>query len=402
MIQYCYTYFNKYGQQTNIVDASSLYYLSNLDRGTSPEGKVSSSFTIKIDKLDTNYDYVRLYSIQRTSIDAVPFVRHIVDLPTSSSIIYTDNGTTGSSVDPTEMLYIGGRDILAYTMTDKDNTLFLGNITERSLQVPLRYSGANIAFYANKPLALDHTYGVYANTHQLRNHSQREITTFKGGEWYRFGMQLQMANGQWSDPIYLDTKQNTVYPNTFSSIEETDYAGLVEASAYINLTSLRQYGVDVTKVKRIRPLVAYPSIGDRSVICQGVINPTVFNAEDRKTNSPYAQASWYFRPYIVDHSGNGTIVDFNIDDYYAKIASTSPVTGATSINGIQGDDSFYNSDYTNVYILFTKGPFRSFGSQPEKPVITMITTYKEYDHKGTLIHTDSSTTVIDYFRVVML
>lgn len=402
VIQYCYTYFNKHGQQTNIVDVSSLYYLSNLDRGTSPEGKVSSSFTIKIGKLDTNYDYVRLYSIQRTSIDAVPFVRHIVDLPTSSSIIYTDNGTTGSSVDPTEMLYIGGRDILAYTMTDKDNTLFLGNITERSLHVPLRYSGTNITFSVNKSLALNHTYGVYTNTHQLRNHSQREITTFKGGEWYRFGMQLQMANGQWSDPIYLDTKQNTVYPNTFNSIEETDYAGLVEASAYINLTSLRQYGVDVTKVKRIRPLVAYPSIGDRSVICQGVINPTVFNAEDRKTNSPYAQASWYFRPYIVDHSGNGTIVDFNIDDYFAKIASTSPVTGATSINGIQGDDSFYNSDYTNVYILFTKGPFRSFGSQPEKPVITMITTYKEYDHKGTLIHTDSSTTVIDYEGIIRL
>lgn len=377
VVQYCYTYFNKHGQQTNIVDVSSLYYLSNPDRGTSPEDKVSSSFTIRISKLDTTYDYVRLYSIQRTSIDAVPSVRHIIDLSTNNSITYIDNGTTGSSVDPTKMLYIGGRDILAYTMIDKDNTLFLGNITERNLQVPLRYSETDIIFSANKPLALDHTYGVYANTHQLKNHSQREITTFKGGEWYRFGMQLQMANGQWSDPIYLGTKQNTIYPNTYNKIKGTDYAGLVEASTYINLTSLRQYGLDISKIKRVRPLIAYPSIGDRSVICQGVINPTVFNAEDRKTNSPYAQASWFFRPYMVgklSDAGNNT--NINIDEYI-KVEN---INGKLSTNV----DSNFIGHTTPMYPLFYKRTLE----ETTDNTIPYYTHTQNVDSNGNPLNTD--------------
>ena len=49
------------------------------------------------------------------------------ELPTSIS--YIDNGTTGSIIDPTELLYLGGESIIASTLTNKDNTLFLGNLS---------------------------------------------------------------------------------------------------------------------------------------------------------------------------------------------------------------------------------------------------------------------------------
>ena len=75
VIQYCFCYFNKYGQQSNIVDISPLYYLSHADRGASPEDKVSNSFKLTLSSLDSNFQYVRIYSIQRTSLDLEPFVK---------------------------------------------------------------------------------------------------------------------------------------------------------------------------------------------------------------------------------------------------------------------------------------------------------------------------------------
>ena len=56
VIQYVFTYLNKYGQESNIAYQSTLYYLSHSDRGASPEDKVSSSFTITIDNADSNFD----------------------------------------------------------------------------------------------------------------------------------------------------------------------------------------------------------------------------------------------------------------------------------------------------------------------------------------------------------
>ena len=43
-------------------------------------------------------------------------------------ITYTDKGDTGETVTPTDLYYLGAENIVAQTMTDKDQTLFLGNI----------------------------------------------------------------------------------------------------------------------------------------------------------------------------------------------------------------------------------------------------------------------------------
>jgi len=49
---------------------------------------------------------------------------------------------------------------------------------------------------------------------QIATKNQEEITTFKGGETYRFGIQLQTETGEWSNPIYIDDIKNTLYPKT--------------------------------------------------------------------------------------------------------------------------------------------------------------------------------------------
>ena len=521
VIQYCFTYINKYGQQSNIVDVSPLFYLSYGDRGASPEDKVTSSFKITISEGDAHFDYIRLYSIQRTSLDATPIIKFLDDIPiqasstatttvvsyednvpltltytkgeyltktlpvektnTSSKIlsvsatdgtfnatvtpksgsaiysndseikfvaivndgaeirdiislqdavvalangqlyqgsdtnyhiqdycfyfdidqdfnqemqtraentgnfhditwdlsvggvrqhldyqtdilmysfasqnwyivtsfnamtvttrktittevtetvggsVYTDNGTSGSTVDPYELLYVGGKEISALTMMDKDATLFLANCTQKNVLVTdiqakfddLRINGNNGSgtddgsnrpvFYrdgAIKQIVQDATTGIYSNTHTLK-WDNRKITTFKGGDKYRFGFQLQKQTGEWLEPIFMNDVTNYYYPQT-SRAGNVCTINMAYAKSNIDLA---RFGLDYSLYKNIRPVMVYPTVADREVLCQGVLNPTVFNAQDRIEKYPFAQASWYFRPYTGKDEGSGGTIE---------------------------------------------------------------------------------------------
>lgn len=341
VIQYCFTYINKHGQQSNVFHVSTLYYLALSERGASPEEKVTCCFDIKMSNADQKFDYVRIYSIQRTSLNNVPFVKLLTDIPVSNIAsgdpvtIYVDDGTSGSTMDPTELLYIGGHEITALTMADKDQTLFFGNITQKNTSVidiqkyfdSLRETPTQLVqfdrddlhseeqgYTQHKSTTLDHTYGIYSHTNML-DYDRQKITSFKGGENYRFGFQLQKATGEWTDPIFLDDVVNDKYP--YTNIYSDDIS-LPFAKATLDFSNLT--GVDMSVYKRIRPVIVYPTITDRIVLCQGVLNPTLFNAMDRIGNSPFAQASWYFRPYMVTGSKSaGT--QYATDDYITVTAS---------------------------------------------------------------------------------
>lgn len=318
VIQYCFTLVNKYGQQTNVIDVTPLYYLVFQDRGASPDTeKVTCCFTITLQGLDTNYDYARLYSIQRTSLNGDTIVKMLSDIPINrdsddSSIVYVDNGTTGNLIDPFELLYVGGKEIKALTMIDKDQTLFLGNITEDNEKIDEIQdafiqqididTGAPInpdfiKFYNNyKTLRMEEASGFYTYTNTLKNNSHRDISTFKGGETYRFGFQLQKTTGEWSQPIWIGDVRNNLYPN---SRLYSNTVNLIHAECDLPLNP----SIDTNVYKRIRPVMVYPNIQDRETLCQGVLNPTVFNLFDRKDGYPFAQASWYFRPYVLSEAG---------------------------------------------------------------------------------------------------
>lgn len=109
VIQYAFTYFNKYGQESNIFYTSPLYYISYNNRGASPEDKVSNSFSIEIENVDRKFDYLRIYSIQRTSINATPNVRRVVDLapPTGASKYVIGEGESYKINLPIEKIQIG-------------------------------------------------------------------------------------------------------------------------------------------------------------------------------------------------------------------------------------------------------------------------------------------------------
>lgn len=528
-IQYCFTYVNRNAQQSNVVWTSSLHYLTFNDRVPSPDGSIGNSFTIKIENPDLNYDFIRLYSIQRTSINAVPLVKLLADIPiegnlksqqftiepeysenpnltlpkdnngyirtvtvskgiydvtvvpfenlkdindntctfevsnstpmtivgytqrtaspqiidnvislrdlvnelytrgpqdlvlkdyhayidvsqdvdlllkskcreeagyevegwgikvgdtiyvgdttvssgtsivgfyechivynykdgkwyiTKSDVTETDDreivgdyiefidiGTTGATIDPEELLYVGGKEITALTMIDKEHTLFLGNLSEKNtlmLDIQRYYNDSStkpdITFKTDgenesvKTLNIKTASGLYSHTHELVKNTDADITTFKGGETYRMGFQLQKATGEWLEPIFLKDVCNDCYPKSFIYNEEVK---LPYAECNLNLLALKSYieergGVfDSSVYRRIRPVIVYPKIGDRSVLCQGVLNPTVFNAADRYNGIPFAQASWFFRPYVMrTDDPKGHILDYtHYDSLYTQ------------------------------------------------------------------------------------
>lgn len=312
VIQYAFTYYNKYGQESNIFYTSPLEYISFASRGASPEEKVSNSFTLTIENADTRFDYVRVYSIHRASIDATPNVLNVVDIPinpstgSTTTLTYVDNGTTGTSVDPTELLYVGGEDVVFGTMAQKDNTLFLGNANiQRKLvgtDIINKIKGGYVNFGPKYVGNYTQTSGFYPYKNSLYLGSK--IKSFKYLEWYRFGVQFQHKSGKWSEPVWINDSYNSQYKPSLTS----GSLSLIQAQ-YSLPADVIQLAIN-QGFTRVRGVVVYPTLTDREVIAQGILCPTVYNVGDRFSNSPFAQASWFSRPNLafdIDHNQNNWI-----------------------------------------------------------------------------------------------
>lgn len=86
VIQYCFTYFKTNGPETGIVDISPMYYIAQKDRGMRADENISCSFKISIINPNANdtdtydFDYIRVYSIQRNSINGTPIAKKVKDI----------------------------------------------------------------------------------------------------------------------------------------------------------------------------------------------------------------------------------------------------------------------------------------------------------------------------------
>lgn len=360
VIQYAFTYYNKYGQESNIFYTSPLEYISFASRGASPEEKVSNSFTITIKNADTRFDYIRVYSIHRASINATPNVLNVVDIPITgdtTTLTYVDNGTTGTSVDPTELLYVGGEDVVFGTITQKDNTLFLGNANiQRKLvgaDIINKVKGGDISFSQKYVGNIVHTSGFYPYKNSLYLGSK--IKSFKYLEWYRFGIQFQHKSGKWSEPVWVNDAYNGpdeegrrynkgIYPSLNNSLS------LVQAH-YLLQSDVIQAAVN-QDFTRVRGVVVYPSLTDREVIAQGILCPTVYNVGDRFSNSPFAQASWFSRPNLAFD------IDHNQNNWNSLTSGWSDY--ANSKAAVIGNTNIKNSGTSNLIDIVNKGAWAEF------------------------------------------
>lgn len=316
VIQYALTYFNKFGQESNIFHTTPLNYISFNDRGASPEEGVSNSFDITVSNVDQNFDYIRIYSIYRTSVNGTPVVKRLVDIELKDqiSVNYIDNGIYGDIIDPRLLLYIGGEKVIAGTLNQKDNTLFLGNLKiERSIiedDIKNQLKTNSTITYDHKPIVYQpDSIGNYPYTNTL-NYSNPQITTFKSGEWYRFGVIFQHKTGKWSEVVWLGDKQNTFGP-TVDTVQLKNN-NLIKGNVSINNTNNALTNLLNKGYVRAKGVVVYPTIADRTVLCQGILNPTVYNVKDRFSNSPFAQSSWFTRPMIENDKLGSNELEANI------------------------------------------------------------------------------------------
>lgn len=513
VIQYAFSYYNKYGQESNIFDVTPLCYIAYKERGASPEEVIKDiAFKIKVDNVDTNFDYIRIYSIHRTSLNAVPTVKRIIDLPISipptiiettkpvnsysalggnksflyggklitgtalvsyreivgdtiiyemtfskissgspqtltvtdsgvtiakievvgtnflyketttnipgsskvymtksieagnyktsfvlkeeidnsnaiSSIEYIDNGTLGETIDPTQLLYIGGEDIIAGTITQKDNTLFLGNIklnrpsltdaiknniknTQNNISPEVRYKEVNY---------LEEEINYNNNTVFINNESY-----YRAGEHYRLGIQFQYKDGKWSEPLFIsDVTQSLGNRPSYIDKENT----LVLPSFSYSLSDYIKSEIQSLGFRKMRGVVVYPEEKDRKVILQGMLCPTLYNSENRGNNNPYSQSSWYLRPslpYEMNFSSNedkdnvekGAIVEFR--------HGHSLITGANRGSEIQNEVEYkVDQSILNLYspdIEFNQGSSIVTDSNIKMRIVGLINFNSNYGY----------------------
>lgn len=332
VIQYSFTYYDKFGQESNIFYTTPLLYISHADRGGSPEDKISNAFQITVSHVDSNFNYLRIYSILRTSINGTPIVKRVQDIDISSltSVYFTDTGTEGDTIDPTELLYKGGEQIIAGTIEQKDGTLFLGDIEitrnnlkqlESSIQSALTIDTSTRTIVVTNSSSDLYTYGSQLSAYDETTQDTVPCGYFKKGNTYRLGVQFQHVSGKWSDPIWkgADILQDSDFPElatgTTNKFKLPIFTGTLSSTI---ISSLIEKGY-----VKVRGVVVFPEAQDRTVMCQGIACPTM-----KTTSNNYYQSSWFFRPNV----------------------STSFIDGATASPRYSGELYYTQSDYTPTYL----------------------------------------------------
>ena len=306
VVQYFFTYFDKFGKESSIFKSSSIYYSTPTNnRAGSPEETCTNVFDIELRNLQ--YENVRIYSLHRTSKDVNTVAYIVADLEVKNNkISYTDNNRGVISISPDVLLYLGAEFFIPKTITVKDNTMFLGNYSVRKIDS----SDINLTQKRHSSLSLS-----VDRAKQLSS-SQRDITFLKHNEYYK--VVIQWLNS-WGKPVG--------YSNTYT-LKATDKPVVVNNTIQAPIYSISFNPIKDPTVAGARVLIHYPEGHERRVITQGILNPTVFNVRDRNTNSPYAQASWFFRPENGINNGGLTyahgyalkiLEDKEFQNFYSEI-----------------------------------------------------------------------------------
>lgn len=274
------------------------------------------------------------------------------------TIQYIDTNTEGTIEDVTKLLYLGGEDIKAKTISAKDGTLFLGNIeiqrpsvadiqssvldkNEVTVASPLIKSNNIICTAKRRPYSLVNKGELgYINTlscpeevHDNEGNlvSYQGASCFKSNEYYRLGLQFQYKTGKWSDPIWIGDKQwvsNDELGSNDSKGPRADASGNNPNFSTKNIGVLAVPEFEYTlssdiineliskEYKRVRAVYVQPGLEDRTILYQGVLNPTMYRLVDRRSNPDnttnpvddgiiHAQSSWLFRTPINVSSTTG-------------------------------------------------------------------------------------------------
>ena len=384
VIQYYITYYNKFGQESNAVHVTPLYNISPSDRGGAEDETQTCSFKIHIENVDNHYDNIRIYSYIRTSLNAAPVVSIVGDLEINkenSAQYYeiVDDNYGNINVPASDILFLGGNTISASTIEQKDNTLFLGNISsiannddytelKKVLENNRTTPNRDGLSFVSRPIAdkeaVNDDYGYAPN---MDNSSKDR--GFKYLEWYRFGLQFQSDTGEWGNTLWLNDKQNPLRPDIVAYDENKDVIIQKMYDKVGNFHSLAAVKFEPTEdIKNIinkynskyyRLVMAEHNDLSRTVKTQGIIMPTIFNLQQRYDNTVFGIPAWS-TSIFKKHSKHYDNIDYfqkhnennpdNVDFKYTNIYPTQQLDSALyELEIINPNDDNYGS--VNNYAL---------------------------------------------------
>lgn len=342
IIQYYITYYKKFGPETNSVYQSPLYYISPSDRGGQADETQTCSFKLTITPKSNEFDYVRIYSLIRTSYNAEPIVSIVGDINIKSSdnlktVTITDTNVSNIPVASTDIMFLGGNTITASTIEQKDNTLFLGNISSKKEDIVSIIKGVTdkgtLRFCIKRSFVESSNNQYYPYAPEMDSSSINK-TTFKYLEWYRFGLQVQLPTGEWSSTIYLEDKQNTILPDQYVEgvpiyppididlVDEDSDEPTTKQEQYLTGIQFEMSSVLIEKlaensISNWRLVVAQHDASTRTVKAQGLVLPTIFNLEQRSKGTCYASPLWTLNTCLY---GKHLM---NIDPSYGEVPTES-------------------------------------------------------------------------------
>lgn len=351
VVQYYITYYKKFNQETHTAYTSPLYYISPNDRGGEADSIQTCSFRIRITDVDPKYDYIRVYSLVRTSKNSDYVVSIVGDVNIKNSedtYQIIDTNTNLINVPSSDILFLGGNVIIPSTIEQKDNTLFLGNITVGTNTISDEITSLKEAFttirennelsnllkfvYKVVPVKNEDNTTLYPYNPNLE--SNLYDTHFKLREKYRVGIQLINDVGEGTQTIYVgDIINENHYPHYMSQDVMNDFSinyenpikvdnYYIDESGNIHLYDIfgdksnysdylclpiitfdfnSSFETIISNLKKkgftnYKLVIAETDYKDRSILCQGYVNPLSFRLDRRKTNDCYNQESWTIRP----------------------------------------------------------------------------------------------------------
>lgn len=262
-----------------------------------------------------------------------------------NSYEYIDTGIEGQTIDPTVLLFKNRAPIVAGTLSQKDNTLFLGNIKSKVLLLPkeikdeVRAIGENLSITEEqKTLCFEERRGSYYGYDNQLKYDSNQIKTFKYLDYYRLGLQFKHETGYWSEAVFVKDYQIVLPQEDNNGKLIGNYLRVrIQSSTLFNKLYSLGY-------REVRPVIVYPSLNDRECICQGILCPTVYNTMDRINNSPFAQSSWFIRPTAPfdprwGKAADSDVVFRDLDDRENTDASTQKYS-ENSLKGLLSNTSF--------------------------------------------------------------
>lgn len=302
IIQYFITFYNRFSSETNVAYESPLYYISPEDRGGKTDEIQTCSFKINIEHHSKEFEYARVYSLIRTSKYATPqaYIVEDVELNKEGITQVVDTGILNTPIAPTDIMFLGGNTITAETIEQKDNTLFLGNVNEVTVDVISHIkniSDKGTLSFGSKFILDKKSNNEYYPYSPNLDLSSEDIKTFKYLEWYKIGIQFQIQSGEWSSVVDLGNIQNTVKPgeegdNTYTDSDYTEDGAWLPALKFVPSTALLSVLNKIPNIKNWRLVMAEHSPETRTIKAQGLVIPTLFNLRERANSTCYASPLW--------------------------------------------------------------------------------------------------------------